>query len=160
MKKLLLVFALLLIVTGAMYFTQNYLKGEGSLSFFKKTPIITINGNSFKVTVAASQQEREIGLSETKSLSQSQGMIFLFNKPDYYPFWMKNMKFPIDIIYINNDTITVIINNAQPPKDNKESPIIYTPAEPSDKVLEIQAGLSEKYKFKNGDKVKYENLSN
>src|SRR3989344_1994672 len=160
MKKVLLVFALLLIVAGAMYFTQNYLTGGGSLSLFKKTPTVTIAGHSFRVIAAASQQEREIGLSETKELQQDQGMIFLFDKPDYYSFWMKNMKFPIDIIYIKTDTIVEIKNNAQPPKDNKERPIIYTPVGPSDKVLEIQAGLSEKYKFKNGDKVKYENLGN
>ena len=160
MKKVLLAFTLLLIVLGAMYLTQSYLKGKGSFSFFKKTPIITINGQSFKAITAVSQQEQEVGLSETESLQQDQGMIFLFEKPDYYSFWMKNMKFPIDIIYINQDTIVTIKTNAQPPKNNQESPIIYTPTKPSDKVLEIQAGLSEKYKFKNGDKVKYENLGN
>ncbi len=160
MKKVLLVFALLLIVVGAMFFTQNYLiKGE-KLSFFKKNPTVTIDGRNFKVAVAASQQEREVGLSETKSLSQNQGMIFLFEKPGYYSFWMKNMKFPIDIVYINNNTIVTIKNNAAPPKNNNESLTIYTPTTPSDKVLEIQAGLSEKYNFKNGDKVKYENLGN
>lgn len=159
MKKVLLAFAVLLIIVGGVMLVQNYLK-EGKMSFFKKTPIVTINNQNFKVTVAASQKEREIGLSETKSLSQDQGMIFLFEKPDYYSFWMKNMKFPIDIIYIKSDTIVMIKNNVQPPKDNKESPIIYAPTAPVDKVLEIQAGLSEKYKFKNGDKVKYENLGN
>lgn len=159
MKKILLVFALLLIVTGAMFFTQNYLTGT-KLSFYKKNPIVTIGERNFKVVVAASQQEREVGLSETKSLQQDQGMIFLFEKPDYYPFWMKNMQFPIDIIYINNGTIVTIKNNAEPPKNKNESLTIYTPTAPSDKVLEIQAGLSKKYNFKNGDKVKYENLGN
>lgn len=160
MKKVLLVFALLLITTGALFFSQSYFNGKGTFSFFKKTPIVTIGAQSFNVIVASSQQAREIGLSETKSLSQNQGMIFLFDKPDYYSFWMKNMKFPIDIIYINNDTIITIVNNATPPKDNKGNPIIYTPIAPADKVLEIQAGLSRKYNFKNGDKVTYENLSN
>lgn len=160
MKKVLLVFTLLLIVAGAMLFTQKYLKEGGKLSFAKKTSTITIGDHSFKVTTATSQQEREIGLSKTKSLSQDQGMIFLFEKPDYYSFWMKNMKFPVDIIYINKDAIVTIKNNAQPPKDNKESPIIYTPTAPADRILEIQAGLSEKYNFKNGDRIKYENLGN
>lgn len=160
MKKVLLAFALLLIVIGGMFLIQGYLNEGGTLSFFKKPPIITIAGHNFKATVAASQQEREIGLSKTKELQQDQGMIFLFEKPDYYSFWMKNMKFPIDIIYIKKDVIVTIKSNAQPPKDNKESPIIYTPTEPSDKVFEISAGLAEKYKFKKGDKVLYENLSN
>lgn len=158
MKKILLAFTVFLIILGALYFTQNFLGEKGTLSLFRKTPTITIGDRSFKVTVASSQQEREIGLSGTNSLQQDQGMLFLFEKPDFYPFWMRNMKFPIDIIYIKNDTIVTIKSNAAPPEDNRENPIIYTPTEPADKVLEIQAGLSEKYNFKNGDKVTIENL--
>lgn len=161
MKKVLLAFAILLLIIGGLYFIQNnFLKGERKLSFFKKSSTIIIGDQNFKVTVVSSQQELEIGLSKTNSLPQDQGMLFLFKKPDYYSFWMKNMKIPIDIIYINNDTIVTIIDNAQPPKNNNENLIIYTPIEPSNKVLEIQAGLSKKYNFKNGDKIKYENLGN
>ena len=160
MKKILLLFAFFLIIVGALYLTLNYQKGGKAIFTFKKTPIVTIIDHSFKVTVAVSQQEQEIGLSKTKSLQQDQGMIFLFQKPGYYSFWMKDMKFPIDIIYINQDTIVTIKENAQPPKNDTENPTIYSPTEPSNKVLEIQAGLSQKYNFKNGDKVKYENLGN
>jgi uncharacterized protein len=160
MKKILLTLALLLLIVGGIYITQGYMKEGKTLSLFKKTPVITINNHSFKVSVAASQKELEIGLSEAKSLSESQGMIFIFEKPDHYSFWMKNMKFPIDIIYINQDKIITIKDNVAPPKDNNEIPSIYTPDEPSNKVLEIKAGLSKKYKFKKGDKVTYENLSN
>ena len=67
------------------------------------------------------------------------------------------MKLPIDIIYINNDQIVTIQSNVLPPKE-EESPIVYIPTEPSDKVLEINAGLSEKYGFKKGDVVKIKNL--
>lgn len=158
MKKILLLSTALLVVVGATAVTQSYLNGE-KLSFFKKTPNVTIGNHNFKVAVADSQEEREIGLSKTKSLSQNQGMIFLFEKPDYYSFWMKNMKFSIDIIYINKDQIITILDNAQIIKDSK-NPIIYSPTQPADKVLEISAGLAKKYKFKKGDKVKYENLSN
>ena len=158
MKKMILTFAVFLVVLGATLFTQKYL-GGGKLLFFQKTPIATIGGYNFKVAVAASQQERETGLSGTISLSQNQGMIFIFEKPDYYHFWMKNMKFPIDIIYINKDQIVTIINNAELIK-NQQNPTVYLPSQPSDKVLEIQAGLAKTYKFKNGDKITYENPSN
>ncbi len=158
MKKILLLSSLLLIVVGGVSLTQNYLR-EGKILPFKNYPTVIIGNHKFKASIADSQKEREIGLSETKSLSQNQGMIFLFEKPDYYSFWMKNMKFPIDIIYINNDQIVTIQNNAEPIKD-QENPIKYAPTQPADKVLEIQAGLAKAYKFKKGDKVKYENLSN
>lgn len=159
MKKVLFVFALFLVLAFGMVFAQNYLKTK---SFFplKENPTITINDHSFQVSVADSQKEKEIGLSETKSLPKNQGMIFLFEKPGFYSFWMKNMKMAIDIIYINDQKIVTIQDNVEPPKNPIESPIIYTSTEPSDKVLEIQAGLSRAYNFKKGDKVKYENLSN
>jgi uncharacterized protein len=159
MKKVLLAFVLFLIVVGGLYFSQNYLKGGSFFVSSRKTSTVTIGSHILKVTKVSSQKEREIGLSEAKSISSDRGMLFLFDKSDYYPFWMKNMKFSIDIIYINNDTIVTIKENAQTLKNN-ENPIIYTPTEPADKVLEIQSGLSKKYNFKNGDKVKYENLSN
>lgn len=158
MKKVLLAFALLLALVAGVVFTQNYLKTK-SFPTFKKTPTATINGHTFQLNVADSEKEREIGLSETKSLPQNQGMIFLFEKPGFYSFWMKNMKFPIDIIYINDNQIATIQDNVQPAKE-QENPIVYASTEPSDKVLEIQAGLARKYKFKKGDIVKYENLSN
>jgi len=157
MKKVLLVFALLLVIVGGILSIKNYLNTTGFF-VFKKTPTITINNQTFELRVANTQKEREIGLSETKSLPQNQGMIFIFEKPDYYSFWMKNMKIPIDIIYINKDEIVTIQGNVQPPKSSIESPIIYTPLKPSDKVLEINAGLSKKYNFKNGDKVSSQNL--
>lgn len=159
MKKLLLIFIIFLILIGTIFLTQKYIKG-GTIFFLNKTPVVTINNHSFRVSAAVSQKEHETGLSKTQSLSEDQGMIFLFEKPEYYSFWMKNMKFPVDIIYINNDKIVTIKSNVEPPKNNEENLIIYAPTGPSDKVLEIQAGLSEKYGFKIGDKVKYENLGN
>lgn len=159
MKKVLLVFALFLILVFGMVFAQNYLKTK-QIFPFKENPTAIINEHAFELTIADSDKERQIGLSETKSLSENQGMLFLFEKPGYYSFWMKNMKIAIDIIYINDQNIVSIQHNAQPPTNLTESPIIYTPAGPSDKVLEINSGLAEKYNFKIGDRVKYENLSN
>ena len=152
MKKVLLVFALLLVIAAGVLIVQNYLKTE-EFFLLKKTPTITINNQTFELNVANSQEEREVGLSKTRSLPERQGMIFIFDKPDYYSFWMKNMTIPIDIIYINKDKIVTIHKNAQPPINQTESLIIYSSTQPSDKVLEIQAGLSEKYNFKKDDKV-------
>ena len=66
---------------------------------------------------------------------------------------MKNMKFAIDIIYINNDTVVSFIQKAPPAGT---TPSIYKPDSPADKVLEINAGLVKKYNIKTGDKVKIE----
>lgn len=156
MKKVLGLFALLLIIVAGIFFAQNYSKTRTIFPFIKN-PSVKINNYTFQLTVARSQEEKEVGMSKTTSLSENQGMIFLFKKPGFYSFWMKDMKFPIDIIYINDNKIVTIQNNVQPVKD-RESPIVYTSTEPSDKVLEINAGLARAYNFKKGDKVKIENL--
>lgn len=122
----------------------------------RKTPKVVINGQTFSVTVAKTDKEKQIGLSSRKSLAKNSGMLFVFDEPDYYSFWMKNMNFPIDIIYINGDKVDTIINNAMPVAQGALP--IYQPSEKSDKVLEINAGLSNSYNIKSGTTVKIENL--
>lgn len=157
MKIIIGLFILLLLVVGVIVFSQNYLKNGGSL-FFGKTTTAIINDKKINLIVAKSAKEKEIGLSEKTSLPQDQGMIFPFDKPSLdYSFWMKNMKFPIDIIFINKNKVVTLYPNAKTP-ESAQSPIVYKPTEPADKVLEINAGLSKKYNIKVGSEVKIENL--
>lgn len=157
MKKVLIAFALLLIVIAGGVLAQNYFKTQ-VLFKIQKNPKATINNNVFQLIVTNTPKEMEIGLSETSSLPQDKGMLFLFKAPGYHAFWMKNMKIPIDIIFINKDKIVTIFSKVNPPSNSNESPIIYRPDEPSDIVLEINSGLSDKYGFKKGDKVVLENI--
>ena len=113
-----------------------------NFSFFK-APTAKINDKTFKLDVAKTDEKKQIGLSKFKSLPQDRGMIFLFDKPSLYSFWMKDMKFAIDIIYIRGDRVVTIYEDQKPTKDG--TPGILTPSEPADKVLEINAGLSQKY---------------
>jgi uncharacterized membrane protein (UPF0127 family) len=112
---------------------------------------VTIKDQTFKVSIAKTEEEKQKGLSGLDSLRLDEGKLFLFEKPDTYAFWMKDMKFPIDIIFINGTKIVSITENAKPVKSG-ELPI-YQPTGPSDKALEINAGLSKKYNFKQGDTV-------
>jgi uncharacterized protein len=139
----LLIFAIALIVTFAMS---------------RRSPKVTVNGQSFKVTVAKTEDQKQIGLSETERLRDNEGMLFVFDSAGHYPFWMKNMKFPIDIIYINGDKVTTVIDSAKPSNESDENLDIYQPDERSDKVLEIKAGLARKHQIKKGSTVKIENL--
>lgn len=119
-------------------------------------PRATINGHTFALEVAQSEKEKELGLSNRDSLPQDRGMLFVFEQPSYATFWMKDMRFPIDIIFINQDRIVSIIENAPIPASKRAGLPLYRPENPSDKALEINAGLSKKYNFKKGDKVKIE----
>lgn len=154
MKVILGLFALLLAVVFGILFFQGNFKKNIPFPFGTKTPTATIQTHTFKLTAAKTPKEQQVGLSEKTSLPQDEGMLFTFGKPDYYSFWMKNVKFPIDIIYINKNRIVTIIDNAQPPKSAEESLPIYKSDGPADTVLEINAGLSKKYGFKKNDEVK------
>ena len=145
MKK---IFFLMLIIALSLFFLfiiNNY--------FSKKNSSVSINGTSFKVIVAKTDNQKEKGLSIYKSLPENEGMIFPFEKADYYSFWMKGMKFSIDIIYIKDNKIVQIFKRVPYPKTSSDKLTVVTPKEKSNYILEINSGFSDKYKFKEGDKV-------
>lgn len=144
MKKVLLLLTLIIILLLSFVFL-NYHN--------KKGPQAMINNHVFNLEIAKSQKDKEIGLSKYNNISDNFGMLFPFEKEDKYSFWMKDMKFPIDIIFIKKNKIIKIFNHVPFPKSNIGQLPIYTPDELSDTVLEINAGLSEKYNFKSGDKI-------
>lgn len=119
------------------------------------SPKVKINGHELDVVLAKTDKDKQIGLSKYDKLDQDKGMLFIFDQPGFYPFWMKNMKFPIDIIFINKDRIVTIYAEVPTSKRNL---ILYSPTEASDKVLEVKAQTSTKYNFKVGEKVEYKNI--
>jgi hypothetical protein len=117
-----------------------------------QSPKAEINGHIFSLYLAKTSEEQEIGLAKFNRIDKDQGMLFIFQKPDYYSFWMKNMQFPIDIIFINKNKVVDIFQRVPIPKS--DNPPIYTTYEKADQVLEINSGLSNEYKIKVGSEVK------
>lgn len=116
--------------------------------------IIIINNHQFEIEYARTNAEIEHGLSGRTSLDQNRGMIFLFSQKALYRFWMKDMHFPLDMIWIDNDIIVDISANVPTPQNPDLSQLpTYSPRQPADKVLEINAGLAQKYSFQIGDKI-------
>lgn len=156
MKLILGLFVLLLVIGLGVRLSQDYLK-NAQLPF-AKTPTATVKNKEFKLYIAKTPKEKEVGLSDKKSIPENYGMIFPFGQDSYYSFWMKNMKFPIDILFINDNKIVTIHHSVYPPKSSNETLPIYTSNALSDTVLEINAGLSKKHGFKEGDGVKLKNV--
>lgn len=157
MRQLIFAFGTLVIIVILLILFN----GSGIQLFnFGKSPSATINNRTFNVKVVKTLKDRQVGLSATNNLPENQGMLFVFEKKDIYPFWMRNMKFPIDIIFIDDNKVVEVIKDAQPPKPG--TPIseltIYRPQSKANYVLEINAGLSERYAIKKGDMVTFKNL--
>lgn len=124
----------------------------------KKTPVppstITIDNHTFNVQVQTTLAQQEQGLSGKTSLPQDQGMLFVFKTAQRYAFWMKDMKFPLDIIFINNGKIVSITENAPiPTSSNTNNLKVYLPPSPVNQVLEINAGISRLNGFISSDAV-------
>ncbi len=101
--------------------------------------------------VAASEPERLQGLMLRDSLAESAGMLFVFDREAIYPFWMKNMRFPIDIIWMSADKhIVEILSDASPCGDACTQLV---PVEPSLYVLEVCAGFVKRHDIKVGDQA-------
>lgn len=91
--------------------------------------------------------EQELGLSYFSSLPENQGMLFSFDKPAKYAFWMKGMQFPLDIIWLKSDQdkngsyqVTLVAPSLSP----NTYPESFSPHVDSDAVLEINAGEAQK----------------
>ncbi len=111
---------------------------------------IRLNQQTFHVTIAQSRAQRERGLSGRSSLAENEGMLFLFPSEDIYSFWMPDMRFPLDIIWINQNKI-VEIARLQPPSADHPTPESYTPSQKADRVVELNAGSTEKFDLHVGD---------
>ncbi len=154
MKKVLFLLLGLILLLLATKFALDYVSSKNVFFPVLKKQSIIIKGVTFTVEIAKTPKEQEVGLSEKTSLPNDKGMLFVFEKPGFYSFWMKNMKLPIDILFINNNKIVTIFENAQPPTSSLENLQIYSPSQEADKTLEINAGTSKKYGIQVGDEIK------
>lgn len=114
-----------------------------------------------EVEISDTALKRTRGLSGRKCLKSNEGacpglaegMLFLFEKPGKYSFWMAGMNFPLDIVWLSGDKIADISENIQPPK-GIELPVVVSPSAEINKVLELSAGAVEKFGIKIGDEMK------
>lgn len=111
---------------------------------------VKIAGKILKVELALTEKDQEQGLSGRDNLKEDEGMLFIFSYINKYSFWMKDMKFPLDIIWISDDYHVVYIKENAMPESYPES---FSPDMDSKYVLEVNAGFSKKNNLKVGDLV-------
>ncbi len=131
----------LAVLGGVLVFhkdTDDFAKGE-----FGGVPIL--------LEYARTAEEREQGLSGRSEVPDNYGMLFVFETPDTYAFWMKDMLLPIDIFWLDAEKQVVSFKeNASPGQYPVES---YSPSAPALYVLETQAGFASKYGIVKGTKL-------
>lgn len=148
MKKFYIILAVIIVVTALVLRGWQYWEGR------LKHGRVIIGNTVTEVEVAETPMAQERGLSGRKDLGENRGMLFVFPQKNYYSFWMKEMRFPIDIIWIQDDRIVDLASDV--PIVASEFLKTYKPKEPVNFVLEVNAGFSLSRGIKVGDGVEIE----
>lgn len=100
---------------------------------------------------------RALGLGMRDQIAENQGMLFLFDEYKQHAFWMKNMRFSIDIVWIKDNLVVEITKNVQldPAGTTDITRTTYKPSMEVNKVLELKAGWAEDHKLKVGDALEF-----
>jgi uncharacterized membrane protein (UPF0127 family) len=124
-----------------------------SRSFYSSTSsksYININNNFYNLFLARSSEERAKGLSGREGLQENEGMFFVFPKEGRHGFWMKDMSFPVDALWLNKEAeVIYIVENMKP----ESFPKTYYPDIPATFVVELPINTVAKTKVKVGDKI-------
>ena len=123
-------------------------------------PLVRVEDLEFSVEVAANAEQRIRGLSGRASLDPRTGMLFIFEKPERFRFWMKQMEISLDIVWIGSNCEVVDVSENVPFPD-KETPLEdlprYSPESRAKFVLEINGGEAADLGLGIGDKVEFLN---
>ncbi len=121
------------------------------------TTPLQIGGQQIYVEVADTDAARQQGLSGRKRLTDNQGLLFDFRNTDLTRpgFWMKDMVFDLDLIWIKELKVVAITPDVPAPKNTGEQLPTYLPPSEIDMVLEVVSGWSRAHNIKAGDLIKF-----
>jgi uncharacterized membrane protein (UPF0127 family) len=157
-KKLLgIVIAILLIIAGIFRIKVAFKRPQSPEHYQHN---ITVGTQTLHIDIATSTQDMAQGLSDRLNMGDDQGMLFDFKSSQLPTFWMKDMNFPLDFLWISQGKIISITSNAAAAPKNSDGSFddshlpLYTPPSAIDEVLEVNAGWAQKNNIIVGDVVK------
>jgi len=133
---------------------NNALVSQVTTTSLKEITAVTVGSNIYTVEVARSVEDQARGLSNRDSMPVNHGMLFPFPPSSQPNFWMKDMRFSLDIIWISNNKIVDISRHLPIPAPGTppEKLPTYTPSQGIDNVLELNAGQADQFQV--GQSVK------
>lgn len=167
MKQLAILFAILISMMLFVWWSgkpenlQNLISKTAEVpKTTKEVKTINVGNTRFNVEIAKTEEERRVGLAKYESLQPDFSMLFVLQNDSKPNFWMKGVKFPIDIIWIDNNTVVDITANVPTvPENTPEAQIPrYSPKQLVDFALEVAAGTASAKGIKITDKVELPTL--
>lgn len=133
--------------------TEPKFRHDGNLTIFRN-----LDKNDTLKTLEIEIVDDEYGITRglmfRKKMEENRGMLFLFPDAAMRSFWMRNTIIPLDIIFISEQKTIVTIQRNTTPFSEKSIPS----SAPAKYVLEVNAGLSDKYGWKDGDSIEWERI--
>lgn len=151
--KTICVAAMVLTIVGLVFGLWLYLR---SFRQVKDIVLVQIKDLAIKAEIALLPQDHYQGLSGRDNLCSDCGLLFVFPDKQIRSFIMRDMNFPLDIIFIEEG----VIKNISASASQNDSTTIYFSQGSADQVLEINAGLSASYGLAPGDQVNIKNYEN
>lgn len=156
-----LLFAAVFLMLGCGDPTAELLEGLATrVASDGETPLpfeaeLCVNEARIRVLVAGTLEERAAGLSGYAGLPEDAGMLFVFPEPQQPSFWMKGMRFALDIIWLRDGTVVQIDASAPPPPPDTPDDQLprYQPDEPVTHALELNAGAAERHGITVGTRI-------
>lgn len=141
--------------TGSLFRTNSLLRElENIVRVILGLPVKAtgiLADTPLELELAQTPAQWEKGLSHRASLSNGSGMLFIFPQFHVPLFWMKDVNFPLDMIWLSNNMVVDMSLNV--PVDNSDNPPTVSPKVPVSMVLEVPAGWVEKHEIKLGDSL-------
>lgn len=119
----------------------------------KNSTTLKLGSAVFTARIATTEAERAKGLSGTRYLAPNQAMLFVFPEPGYWGMWMRDMRYPIDILWISKDNEIVHMEQMVQPSSY---PAVFESKQPALYVVELPAASIKTYRIKIGQKVDIE----
>jgi uncharacterized protein len=159
LKKILAVFIIAVLGLGVFWLAsqKRTVSKDNLLTQLQSLPdrslvFVEIGDQVFKVEVVNTPKSIAKGLSERDEIG-SDGMLFVLRHPDTHGFWMLDMQFDLDIIWIAEGKVVGFALNAPKPVEGSKELPIYQPGQPVDLVLETTAGFVDQHQIKIGDEL-------
>lgn len=116
-----------------------------------------IGGTQIDLEVAKTPEQQTLGLMYRTFLPDDRGMLFVFDRPDFLGFWMKNCKISLDMIFLRDGVVRYIEVNA-PPCEADPCPTYGPTNVMVDQVIELRGGRSQELGVQLGDRISIEFL--
>lgn len=150
MKKIILFVFAAAVVHFIYFFVLNLKTMTDAVLNLPSKAETEIAREDFNIYISRTPEERERGLSGFSDLKDDEAMLFIFESSDLHGFWMKEMNFAIDMVWLDENFKVISVERGV---TQGTYPKVFYPESPSLYVLEFKSGVSGRLNMEKGDQV-------